>query len=105
MPDESVSTDKIAIRLGKVDEGITTSKVKVALTGFDGVPFHAVLGSELIELSLDDGRILRVGEKRRVGASTEVQLSLGFNARSQAASSASATCGRRGGSRSASYSV
>jgi hypothetical protein len=79
-----MTTVRLTIRLSEVDEGITSSKVKVVLARLDGIPFHTVLGGKLVELGLDDGRVLRVGQEGRVCASTEILLSLCFHTCGQA---------------------
>lgn len=66
VPYESVPPHEVAVLLSKVDEGITTTEIEIVLAGFDGIPLHAVLGSKLVELRLDDRCVLRVGKKSRV---------------------------------------
>lgn len=83
VPDKGVTADIHAVGLGIVDEGGSSSKVEVVLAGFNTIPLHAVLRSELIELSLDDGDVLGVGEETRVGASAKVFFTLGYDTTSQ----------------------
>jgi hypothetical protein len=66
----------LTILLSEIDESIATPEIEVILAGFDCVPFHAVLRRELVELRLNNSRILRVGKKIGVCASSEVFLSL-----------------------------
>lgn len=83
VPDEGVATNVHAVGLCIVDKGISAGKVEVVLAGFNGIPLHAVLRRKLVELRLDDGNILRVGEKTGVRASTEILFALGHDAASQ----------------------
>ena len=87
VPDKVMATDDLSIGLCKCDKGITAGKVEDILTGFDGIPFHAVFRRELVELSLDNGGILSIGESASIGAGTKVLLALGFHTGTQTSSS------------------
>ena len=83
MPDKGVTTNVHAVGLGVVDESVSTSKVEVILAGFNSVPLHTVFRCKLVELSFDDGNILRVGEETRIRTGTKVFLTLGHHTPSQ----------------------
>lgn len=54
MPDEGVSTDKLAIGLGKVHEGIGTGVAEGSTARLNGIPLHGVLYVPLMSCHLKD---------------------------------------------------
>lgn len=72
-------TDDGTVGLGKGNKGISTGKVEAVLACLNGIPLHAILRSELIELSLDDGCVLAIGKGAGIGTGTKVKLALGFH--------------------------
>jgi hypothetical protein len=77
VPNKSVATQHLAV-LGSESSGLVGSlESELATGGLDSVPLHAVLGSDLTEIGLDDVGSLRGAESAGVGAGAVVLLALG----------------------------
>lgn len=57
VPDESVTSEELAIVSRPVGEEVSTAPVVGAPGGLEGSPLHGVLSSHLAEVGLDDGSI------------------------------------------------
>jgi len=78
VPDQSVTTDELAVLTCKVHQKVTASEIEVTVAALGGIPLHAVLGSNLTKVGLDDSSSLGVAESALVSGSTEVLLALGL---------------------------
>jgi hypothetical protein len=101
VPEEGVTTDELAVGLGKVNDGVSVGEAELvparysnALlasascfrgTGrgagkltFNGIPLHAVLSSDLSKVILDNGGQRIVAEMIVIDLGAVVELSLGL---------------------------
>lgn len=81
VPAEGVTSDRLVVGRGPVDEVVGAGKVEVALGGLGGVPLHAVLGRDLTKVGLDDGCRLASAQSVLVRTGSIVELALGLDER------------------------
>lgn len=72
MPNESMSSYNHAILLSKGDNAVPIGEVEAVPTRLDCVPFHRILGRDLVELCPNDVEIGGVAEMVRVEGGPEV---------------------------------
>lgn len=101
VPHKCMTTNISTDRLSKVDKSIASIEIEIVLGALSGVPLHRVLGSQLVELCLDNVGVCRIGKGARVSTSTKVFLALCFHACTKATSRRSSATRRRRGSRTA----
>lgn len=77
VPEEGVSSHKLAIALGKRNHGIRVGKGELAAGSLGGIPLHAVFRGELPKVGLDDIGVLRNIKEARVGNGAVVLFALG----------------------------
>jgi hypothetical protein len=54
VPDESVTTDELAVGRGPVDQTVGSAELEVATRRLSGIELHRVLGGDLTEVGLCD---------------------------------------------------
>lgn len=96
VPDQRVAADDHVVCLSERDECVARSEVEVTPGGFDGVPFHAVLGCELAEFTLEDSGVLGIVNERLIGAGAEVGFALAFDLCIETVAGRCGTSGRAG---------
>ena len=79
VPDKGVPADGLVVLGGPVDQVIGLTPAVGALLVVDALPFHAVLGRDLAEVGIDDGRVLARRETALIRAGAVVQLALGLD--------------------------
>src|SRR5258708_8564875 len=63
MPDEGMPLDLHAIALTERDDRVAGAEVVAAPRAFDGIPFHFVLGGQVVEMTAGDPGGAPVGEQ------------------------------------------
>src|SRR5258708_23456935 len=63
MPDEGMPLDLHAIALTERDDRVAGAEVVAAPRAFDGIPFHFVLGGQVVEMTAGDPGVAPVGEQ------------------------------------------
>ena len=79
VPDKGVPADGLVVLGGPVDEVVGLTPAVGALLVVDALPFHAVLGRDLAEVGIDNGRVLSRRETSLIRAGAVVQLALGLD--------------------------
>jgi len=81
VPHKGVAADGLVVLLGPVDEVVGAAPRVGALLALQALPLHAVLGRDLAEVGLEDGRVLARRQETLVSAGTVVELALGLDER------------------------
>lgn len=81
VPDKGVATDGLVALGGPVDEVVSLAPVVLALAGVETLPLHAVLGSDLTEVGLDNGGVPASLKTALIGGSAIELLALGLEER------------------------
>src|SRR5258708_31993247 len=71
MPDEGMPLDLHAIALTERDDRVAGAEVVAAPRAFDGIPFHFVLGGQVVEMTAGDPGVAPVGEQTRLNGGAD----------------------------------